>query len=94
MTLQGRFLKTVRLEEGLVMKVSMKKLFLYSDINFSESESNDEEESSDNMQPVTRSWKIYRDGDLPEFLYSVTQQGFTLPQGARPKLNLNISRAM
>jgi hypothetical protein len=46
-----------------------------------EGEFNDEEESDDNTQPVTSSWKVYRDGDcdLIEFLYSVTQQGFTLP---------------
>jgi len=45
-----------------------------SDISSSESESSDEEESDDNMQHVTRSWKVYHDGDcdLIKFLYSVT----------------------
>ena len=58
-----------------------------SDISSSESESSDEEESDDNTQPVTSSWKVYRDSDcdLIKFPYSVTQQGFTLPQSARPK---------
>jgi hypothetical protein len=62
----------------------MKKHFLYA------SESSDEEESDDNTQPVTSSWKVYRDGDcdLIKFLYSVTQQGFTLPQSAWPKTEL------
>jgi hypothetical protein len=59
-----------------------------SDVSFSESESNDEKESDNNMQPVTSSWKVYRDGDLIKFLYSVTQQGFTLPQSAQPKTEL------
>jgi len=61
-----------------------------SDISSSESESSDEEESDDNTQPVTSSWKVYRDGDcgLIKFPYSVTQQGFTLPQSARPKTEL------
>jgi len=61
-----------------------------SDISSSESESSDEEESDDNMQPVTSSWKVYRDGDcdLIKFPYSVTQEGFTLPQSARPKTEL------
>ena len=61
-----------------------------SDISSSESESSDEEESDINTQPVTRSWKVYRDGDcdLIKFPYSVTQQGFTLPQSARPKTEL------
>jgi len=61
-----------------------------SDISSSESESSDEEESDDNTQPVTSSWKVYRDGDcdLIKFPYSVTQQGFTLPQNARPKTEL------
>jgi hypothetical protein len=51
-----------------------------SGISSSESESNDGEESDDNTQPVTSSWKVYCDGDLITFLYFVTQQGFTLPQ--------------
>ena len=61
-----------------------------SDISSSESESSDEEESDNNTQPVTRSWKVYRDGDcdLIKFPYSVTQQGFTLPQSAGPKTEL------
>jgi hypothetical protein len=61
-----------------------------NDISSCESESNDEEESDDNTQPVTSSWKVYRDGDcdLIKFPYSVTQQGFTLPQSARPKTEL------
>ena len=61
-----------------------------SDISSSESESSDEEESDDNMQPVTSSWKVYRDGDCDpiRFPYSVTQQGFTLPQSARSKTEL------
>ena len=61
-----------------------------SDISSSESESSDEEESDDNRQPVTSSCKVYRDGDcdLIKFPYSVTQQGFTLPQSARPKTEL------
>jgi len=61
-----------------------------SDISSSESESSDEEESDNNTQPVTSSWKVYRDGDrdLIKFLYSVTQQGFTIPQSARPKTEL------
>jgi hypothetical protein len=61
-----------------------------SDMSSSASESSDEEESDDNMQPVTSSWKVDRDGDcgLIKFLYSVTQQGFTLPQSARPKTEL------
>jgi hypothetical protein len=56
-----------------------------SDISCSESESSD-----DNTQPVTSSWKVYRHGDrdVIKFPYSVTQQGFTLPQGARPKTEL------
>ena len=60
-----------------------------SDISSSESESS-EEENDDNMQSVTRSWKVYRDGDcyLIKFPYSVTQQGLTLPQSARPKIEL------
>jgi hypothetical protein len=61
-----------------------------SDISTSESESSDGEESDDNMQPVSNSWKVYRDGDYDfiEFPYSVTQQGFTLPQSAGPKTEL------
>jgi len=61
-----------------------------SDISSSEFESSDEEESDDNTHPVTRSWKVYRDGDcdLIKFPYSVTQQGFALPQSARPKTEL------
>ena len=60
-----------------------------SDISSSESESSDEE-SDDNTQHVTRSWKVYRDGDcdLIKFPYSVTQQGFTLPHSVRPKTEL------
>jgi hypothetical protein len=52
-----------------------------SDISCSESESSDEEESDDNMQPVTSSWKVYCNGDcgLIKFLHSATQQGFILP---------------
>jgi hypothetical protein len=52
-----------------------------NDISSSDSESNDEEESDDNTQPVTSSWKVYHDGDgdLIKFPYFVTQQGFTLP---------------
>jgi hypothetical protein len=57
-----------------------------SDINSSEYESSDEEESDDNKQPVTSSWKVYC--DLIKFPYSVTQQGFTHPQSARPKTEL------
>jgi hypothetical protein len=65
-------------------------LSLCSDISSSESESSDEVASDDNMQPVTSSWKVYRDGDcdLIKFPYSVTQQGFTLPQSVRPKTEL------
>ena len=61
-----------------------------SDVSSSESESGDDEESDDDTQPVTWSWKVYRDGDcdLIKFPYSVTQQGFTLPQSARPKTEL------
>jgi hypothetical protein len=61
-----------------------------SDISFSESESSDEEESDNNTQPVTSSWKVYRDGDcnLIKFPYTVTQQGFTLPQSAQSKTEL------
>ena len=61
-----------------------------SDVSSSESESGDEEESDDNMQPVTRSWKVYRDGDcdLIKLPYSFTQQGFTLPQSAQPETEL------
>ena len=61
-----------------------------SDISSSESEYIDDEESDDNTQPVTSCWKVYCDGDcgLTKFLYSVTQQGFTLPQSARPKTEL------
>jgi len=42
------------------------------------------------MQPVTNSWKIYRDCDcdLIKFPYSVTQQGFALLQSAWPKTEL------
>ena len=60
-----------------------------SDVSSSESESGDEE-SDDNTQPVTRSWTVYLDGDcdLIKFPYSVTQQGFTLPQSAWPKTEL------
>jgi hypothetical protein len=56
----------------------------------SESEYSDEEECDDNTQPVTSSWKVYRhcDCDLIKFPYSVTQQGFTLPQSAWPKTEL------
>jgi hypothetical protein len=57
-----------------------------SDISSSESESSDEKESDDNMQPVTSSWKVYHEGDCMG--YSVTQQGFTLPQSAQPKTEL------
>ena len=69
---------------------SEETLVVCSDISSSESESSDEEESDDNMQPVTSSWKVYRDGDcgLIKFPYSVTQQGFTLPQSAWPKTEL------
>jgi hypothetical protein len=61
-----------------------------SAISSSESESRDEEESDDNTQLVTSSWKVYCDGacDLIRFPYSVTQQGFTIPQSARPKTEL------
>jgi len=61
-----------------------------SDISSSGSESSDDEEGDDNTQPVTSSWKVYRDGDcgLIKFPYSVTQQGFTLPQSAWPKTEL------
>ena len=61
-----------------------------SDNISSESESSDEDESDDNTQLVTSSWKVYRDGDcdLIKFPYSVTQQGFTLPQSAWPKTEL------
>jgi hypothetical protein len=60
-----------------------------SDISSSESESS-AEESDDNTQHVTRSWKVYRDGDcdLIKFPYSLTQQGFILPHSARPKTEL------
>jgi len=60
-----------------------------SDISSSESESSGEE-SDDNTQHVTRSWKVYRDGDcdLMKFPYSVTQQGFILRHSARPKTEL------
>jgi hypothetical protein len=54
-------------------------------VSSSESESNDEEESDDNTQPVTSSWKVYHDIKFP---YSVTQQEFTLPQSAWPKTEL------
>jgi hypothetical protein len=37
-----------------------------SDISFSESESSDEEECDDKMQPVTSSWKVCRDGDCEQ----------------------------
>jgi len=42
------------------------------------------------MQPVTSSWKVYRDGDcdLIKFPYTVTQEGFTLPHSAQPKTEL------
>jgi hypothetical protein len=61
-----------------------------SDISSSESECSDEEECDDNTQPVTSSWKVYCHGDcdLIKFPYSVTQRGFTLPQNARPKTEL------
>ena len=61
-----------------------------TDISSGESESSDEEESDNNTQPVTSSWKVHRDGDcdLIKFPYSATQQGFTLPQSARPKTEL------
>jgi hypothetical protein len=67
-----------------------KTLLACSDISSSEYESSDEEESDDNKQPVTSSWKVYHDGDcdLIKFPYSVTQQGFTLPQSPRPKTEL------
>jgi hypothetical protein len=63
-------------------------LAVCSDISSSESKSNDEE-SDGNTQLVTSSLKVDRDGDLIKFPYSVTQQGFTLPQIARPKTELN-----
>jgi hypothetical protein len=50
--------------------------------------SNDEE-SDDNTQLVTSSWNVDDDGDLIKFLYSVTQQGFTLPESAWPKTELD-----
>jgi len=61
-----------------------------SDNSSNKSASSDEEESDNNAQPVTRSWKVYRDGDcdLIKFLYSVTQQGFTLPHSAELKTEL------
>jgi hypothetical protein len=61
-----------------------------SDISSSEYESSGEEESDNYTQPVTSSWKVYRDGDrdLIKFPYSATQQGFTLPQSAWPKTEL------
>jgi hypothetical protein len=45
------------------------------DISSSELESNDEEESDDNTQPVTSRWKVYRDcdGDLIKFLGQKTE---------------------
>jgi hypothetical protein len=63
---------------------------VFSDSSSSESECSDEEECDDRTQPVTSSWKVYRDGDcdLIKFPFSVTQQGFTLPQSARPKTDL------
>jgi hypothetical protein len=66
---------------------------LCSDISSSESESNDQEENDYNTQPVTSSWKVYchGDGDHIKFLYSVTQQGFTLLKVLSQKPNLNIS---
>jgi hypothetical protein len=64
-----------------------------SDISSSESESTDEEESDDNMQLVTSSWKVYCDGDcdLIKFLYSVTDRDSPSLKVLGQKLNLNIS---
>jgi hypothetical protein len=89
MILQGGSLRTVRFKESDESEHE-ETLPVCSDISSSESESNDEEESDDNMQPVTSSWKVYHDGhgDLIKFPYSVTQQGFTLPQSAWPKTEL------
>jgi hypothetical protein len=63
-------------------------LSLCSDISSKESESNDVEERDDNKQPVTSSWEVYSERDLIKLLYSVTQQGFTLPHSIGPKTEL------
>jgi hypothetical protein len=47
-----------------------------SDISSDKSESSDEEESDNNTQPVTSSWKVYHDGDCDCFKKNHTLKNY------------------